>query len=107
MEAPTKTRPTRARRMLRYALFGLACLATLIALAKIMIDNLHVHRLRQICIIIQEKLGARFGLPEADEAPEERPVINGGPKDHIPIVTNISPIATNGLPVPPAPPLNG
>ncbi len=81
--------------------------ATLIALAKIMIDNLHVHRLRQICIIIQEKLGARFGLPEADEAPEERPVTNGGPKDHIPIVTNISPIATNGLPVPPAPPLNG
>jgi hypothetical protein len=44
---------------------------TLVELGKVIMDDLHVHRLRQLCIIIQERLGARFGLPhDAAEAAE-------------------------------------
>ena len=72
--------------------------ASLIALAKIIVDDLHIHRLRQICIIIQEKLGTRFGLPDSEEV-TERPlqILIGAQRD----------AGAAEMPMPPGAPANG
>jgi hypothetical protein len=61
-------------------------------LAKIIVDDLHVHRLRQICIIIQEKLGSRFGLPDEEGSAETLPPADEKPKDDTAAENNVTPI---------------